>query len=356
MLNKAQISQIKQHLENAQNPIFFFDNDPDGLCSFLILRRYIERGRGVAIKSFPSLDESYFRKVQELNADYIFILDKPIVSDEFFKKVEEVNIPVVWIDHHNVSAKIPEFVNYYNPYYKDSASKLAPYEKDNGSEPVTALCYQVTGKKEDLWIAVIGCVANSYLPDFYPEFCKEYSDLAVEATTPFDVLYKSKIGEISRILSNGLKDTTTNVVSMLKFLINVKSPYDIFDENSKNHVLHYRHKQIGKKYKDLLSKAKKLYGKDRILFFKYSGDLSISGELSNELCYLFPEKIVIVAYIKGMKANLSLRGKNIREMFLKSIEGVSGATGGGHRDAVGGQMSVGDLDKFTKNLQDIVDK
>ena len=119
MLTEKQIKEIKEHLEKAQNPIFFYDNDPDGLCSFLLLQRYIERGRGVAIRSFPELDANYFRKVEELNADYIFILDKPLVSSGFWKEVENVNIPVVWIDHHDVgeSPNIPIWVNYYKPIF-----------------------------------------------------------------------------------------------------------------------------------------------------------------------------------------------------------------------------------------------
>jgi single-stranded DNA-specific DHH superfamily exonuclease len=35
MLTEAQLDSIRGHLERAQNPIFFFDNDADGLCSFL---------------------------------------------------------------------------------------------------------------------------------------------------------------------------------------------------------------------------------------------------------------------------------------------------------------------------------
>ena len=86
MLTEKQVAEIKSHLEKAQNPLFFFDNDQDGLCSFLLLQKFIERGKGVSIKSFPDLTEEYFRKVHELNADYIFILDKPIVSEKFWEK------------------------------------------------------------------------------------------------------------------------------------------------------------------------------------------------------------------------------------------------------------------------------
>ena len=29
---EKQIKEIRDHLDRAQNPVFFFDNDPDGLC------------------------------------------------------------------------------------------------------------------------------------------------------------------------------------------------------------------------------------------------------------------------------------------------------------------------------------
>ena len=36
MLTKKQKTEIKEHLEKSQNPLFFFDNDNDGLMSFLL--------------------------------------------------------------------------------------------------------------------------------------------------------------------------------------------------------------------------------------------------------------------------------------------------------------------------------
>ena len=76
MLSKSQLNEIKDHLEKAQNPLFLFDNDCDGLMAFIILRRFIGRGRGVAIKSFPELDDSYVKRIDEFGSDYVFILDK----------------------------------------------------------------------------------------------------------------------------------------------------------------------------------------------------------------------------------------------------------------------------------------
>lgn len=345
MLTQKQVIQIKEHLEKAQNPIFFFDNDLDGLCSFLLLRRYCLKGKGVAVRTFPTLDAGYFRKINELNADYIFILDKPLVSPEFLTQTRERNVPVVWIDHHVIDKnQVPDFVDYYNS---------ALDKKEN--EPTTFLCYQVSKKPEDLWIAVMGCIADGFLPDFYNKFEESYPDLSTKAKKAFDVLYNSGLGKISKILGNGLKDKTSNVVAMLKFLIGVKNPYEILEENSKNYLMHKRSAEIERKYQSLLLKAEKLANKSKkILFFKYSGELSISAELANELCYRYNEKIIVVAYVKGGKVNLSVRGEKVRTLVIKAVEGLEGATAGGHENAVGAQMKSEDLEKFEKKLEETI--
>ena len=106
MLAKKQLDELKEHLEKAQNPIFYYDNDADGLCSFLILRRAFGKGYGVAVRSYPSLDGSYARKAKELGADYVFVLDKPVISPEFLKEIDEMQLPLVWADHHKQEEKV----------------------------------------------------------------------------------------------------------------------------------------------------------------------------------------------------------------------------------------------------------
>ncbi|MBS3076364.1 DHH family phosphoesterase [Candidatus Pacearchaeota archaeon] len=348
MLTKKQVEEIKEHLERAQNPVFFFDNDPDGMCSFLLLQRYIERGKGVAIRTFPSLEVGYFRKVEELNADYIFIVDKPIVSQEFFDEVEKQNIPVVWIDHHETSQEIPAFVNYYNP----------TNNKKKTNEPVTALCYQITNRKQDLWLAVIGCISDKFIPEFYEEFEKEYPDLStenVEVNDAFDILYNSKIGKVVKILDFGLKDSISNVVRMLKFLFGAKSPYEVLDEDNKKISLYTKYNEIDKKYQKVLNKAINGFDEgEKFLFFKYGGDLSVSSNLSNELSYLFPGKYIIIAYVNGTKVNISGRGKDVRKIILKAIEGFEDATGGGHEDAVGAKIYEKDLEMFRERVEGLI--
>jgi single-stranded DNA-specific DHH superfamily exonuclease len=339
MLTKIQISQIKEHLEKAQNPLFFFDNDPDGLCSFLLLQRYIGRGKGVPVRTFPALDKAYIRKIEELSPDYIFILDKPLVSDDFFEEVQKLNLPIVWIDHHEINpSRIPSFVNYFNPFFNE----------DKTNEPVTALCAQINTRKEDFWIAVAGSVSDNFIPGCYENFIKEYPELGVKSSRAFEILYKSKIGKIIRIFLFGLKDKTTNVDSMLKFLVATRGPYDILEENSENRKMHERFEELEKKYRSLLSKALIEEKSGDIIFFKYGGETSISSDLSNELAYLFPEKLIVVIYENLEKMTMAIRGRGVRSIILKILPKLNGATGGGHENAVGMKINSLDLENFKK--------
>jgi len=341
MLTKKQIKEIRGFLENSQNPLFFFDNDQDGLCSFLILRRYLGRGKGFPVKATP-MPIDYFRKVKEFEPDCVFFLDQPEVSAEFFEEIQKLNIPVVMIDHHDIDKKnIPKFVNYYNPFFNRKKS----------SEPTTFLCYKILENKRDEWLTLVGCISDKFVPTFYKNFVKNYPDLSIKSTQAFEIYFNSSIGKIAQILGAGLKDTTTNVMLMLRFLINVKTPYEVLVENKENSSFHNRFKEINKKYLDLLEKAKTIDSSQKIIYFNYSGEMSMSSDLSNRLSYLYPNKIIIVAYVKGGGVNISMRGKNIKEKIVKIISKIDNASGGGHNDAVGAKMNLNSLEFFINEIR-----
>ncbi len=344
MLSEKQLSEIRNFVDESSEPLFFFDNDADGLASFLLLRRYRNAGKGIAIKSFPMLNASYARKIHELNGDTVFVLDKPGIEQGFVEEAKKAGVKFVWIDHHKLdseSAKINNYIRYYNPHESEKPS----------SEPVSYWCYQATARKEDLWIAMIGCIGDGYMPSFADEFARKYPDLWKPGIgRALNAMYETELGKIIRILNFALKDRTTNVVRMLKFLVTAKSPYELLEENSRTYTMLRRAKQIEKKYRKLLERARK-HARGRVLFFQYGGSLSLSADLANELAYLYPDKIIVVAYIKGSKANISLRGElDMREITRKAIAGLEDATGGGHKHATGAQVSVEDLPVFRKRI------
>jgi len=339
MLTKPELAKIKELLEESQNPLFFFDNDVDGLCSFLILRRALERGKGVAIKSFPELNKEYSRKVSELDPDCVFILDKPRVDRDFINSIAEKGIPIIWIDHHEVQVE------------QEILDKLTYFNSFPTSEPVTYLCYNIFNKKEDMWLAMIGCIGDVYMPKFAKEFSEQYPDLFNSKLSAFDSLYMTEVGKIVKMLNFGLKDTTTNVLNLIRHLINIKNIQDITEENKFTKQLHYRFNHLNKIYEKLLTKAEKNASNSKLLFFSYSGEISLSSEISNELYFKHKKKLIAVAFRKQDRANISIRGENAKKITLKAIKNIEGAGGGGHEQACGVQVPIDKLNEFRENLE-----
>jgi single-stranded DNA-specific DHH superfamily exonuclease len=344
MLSEEHIEEIRRIIEKSQNPLFFFDNDLDGLMSFILFLRHLKRGKGVAAKSYPDLSIAYARKIDEFKPDLIVILDKPIVSEEFFNYAKQRNIPVIWIDHHPLMQKV-EGISYFNPLHGNPAT----------NEPVSYWIWRILKKNiNELWIAAIGAISDWTIPDFYHDFSSRYKDLVDDKKNPSEILYNTRFGLLIKILDFGLKDRTTNVLKLIKALQNAKTPYEVFDDK-KFEVTRKRYEQINHKYEKFIEKAKE-QASGKLLFFQYGGDLSLSGEISNELQHLFPDKIIVVAYIKGDKANISLRSqaKDIRGISAKAMKGIDGTTGG-HEHASGASMRVEDLPLYKQRIEEQLD-
>jgi len=341
MLNEKQLQEIREHLENSKNPVFFFDNDSDGLCSFLLLQRFIGRGRGISLKGLPSLNKAYYKRAEEFNADCIFVLDRPSVDKEVIELNKNgKNLPIICIDHHQPD-EVPDVAGYYNTYLESKKS-----------EPTSYLCYKATEKKEDIWLAVLGCVADCYIPDFFDEFKKKYSELLdAPFKTAFDIIYKTRLGKIIRVLNLSLKDTTSNTVTLYKFMMKASSPGQVLEENNKTETFLNRYELLNKIINKSVEKAgENIDKKNKVIFFTYGGDMSISQDVANQLSYIYQGYHIIIGFIKGGHVKFSLRGEKIRTLMMRAIKNIDGAFGGGHEVSCGAQMSSDSVEKFKENL------
>jgi len=339
MLSDKEIKQIKEELDNCKNPLFFFHDDPDGLCSFLLFYRYVREGHGIVFKAKPGLGKGFLRKVEEYNPDKVFILDIPIVNQEF---LDGVKVPVIWIDHHTPLDR--HKVKYFNPRIKD----------ENDGVCVTRICYEVV--KKDMWIAAIGCIGDWHVPDFLDEFKKEYSGLVdVKTKNPGEIYFDTKLGELVRIFAYILKGKTNDVVKSFKVLTRIKDPRDILEQKTpKGKFVYKRFENINEQYKELLDEAKKKVSKDELLIYTYSESrMSFNGDLANELLYRYPDKLVIVGREKGGEVRLSLRSSKIvlPPIIEKALIGVEGY-GGGHEYAVGANVKKEDFDRFIESIRE----
>ena len=339
-LTEKEIKRIKEELDNSQRPVFIYHDDADGLCSFLLFYRYLKEGKGVPVKSRPSVDSKFSRTVIDYEADKVFILDIAILKQEF---VDDVKRPVIWIDHHKPGDL--NKVTYFNPRV----------HKSDIIYPATNICYDVV--KQDLWIAMVGCVGDWMLPSFKDEFIKEYPDLMSEdIDTPEKALFETKLGKLVKIFNFILKGSTKDVLNSVKVLTRIKSPNEILlQETSQGKFIYSRFEKINNDYDKMLKKAlKKVKDDDKFIVFTYPDTkMSFTGELSNELLYRYPEKIIIIAREKNGEMRMSLRsGKNtiISTILEKALLGIEGY-GGGHEHACGACVKKEQFGMFVENLR-----
>lgn len=334
--------KILKELDECKRPLFFYDDDADGLCSFLQLYMYKREGNGICVKITP-LDEKLVRKVEEYDPDKVFVLDIPVVSDDFF---DNIKVPKIWIDHHP-NEKRHEVIQ-YNP-------RLEGLD----SIPASGLCYDIA--KHSLWIAMVGMISDWYYPkDLVKKFRKKYPGLLPsDIRTPEKALFESKVGELAKIFNFILKGNNKDVKKCVNVLTRIESPYEILDQTTpQGKYIYKRYLQVSKEYSDFLAQAEKKASDDEFLIFKYRSSQSITSLLSNELLYRYPDKIIMVLrdtvdYYKG-----SLRSPKkiiINKILENALVGIEGH-GGGHENACGIGIKKESWDLFIDQLKKEVEK
>lgn len=339
-------SEVRDQLQQMQNPLFLYDNDADGLCSFLLLRRWLGRGIGAAVRSYPDVSEQYLEKLDYTKADGLIVLDRHALSQSIIDGVKERGLPILWIDHHESPdieiQKESDFIYYFNPRFTT---------KRKNSHPVSFHAYKISEQKNDAWIALVGCIADHHLPTFQKEVVKKHPGLwAKGIKTPFDAYYRTELGKIGLYLNFGLKNSATAVLEMQEFLLKCQSPEEVLAENDENPLIKHA-STMHKRQMEIVDEAKKAID-GNLVFFKYSGDTSMSSEISNSLIYEFPKKYICVAFMKQGIVNISLRGKNVKKLLDQVLAALGTGTGGGHPDAVGARIPRNKLDDFETLLRE----
>ncbi|MBI1935538.1 DHH family phosphoesterase [Candidatus Woesearchaeota archaeon] len=342
-LSTSQVHQIRDHLDSCKKPLFFFDDDQDGLCSFLQLYRYKKEGKGIIVKTTPRLGPVFVRKVEEYQPDKVFILDIADVQQDF---LDEMKVPVIWIDHHGPFER--RNVKYFNP-------RVSSFE-DNF--PTSFLCHQAAG--QDLWLAVVGCVADWFIPPYVQDFKEKYPDLIdYPYKTVGDILYNTKLGHLIRVISFILKGRTEDVNKSVMVMTRVESPYEILNrETAQGKFLYKRYEQANKLFEPLQKEviAAAQHSKDKLVVYTYKDDkTSFTSDLANEAIYRFPDKIILVGREKNDEMKCSLRSSKtlLPPLIEKCLVGLEGY-GGGHENACGLNIKTRDFEEFVKRFRGMI--
>jgi nanoRNase/pAp phosphatase (c-di-AMP/oligoRNAs hydrolase) len=340
MLTNEQINELRREVEECYRPLIFFHDDADGLSSFLLFYRFIKEGKGIILKTSPELGENFIRKVDEYQPDKVFILDKPKVSQEFLDKVK---CKVIWIDHHSPVDRYK--VKYYNPRINDTKS----------NPPVAYINYKIV--KQDLWIAMVGMIGDWFLPekDLIKEFQERYPKLLPKKIlNAGKVIYETRLGKLVKIFSFVLKGKSHDAMKAVKVLTRIKEPEEILEQSTaQGKFIYKKFANVNRQYQELLDEIINKTTKDRILLYIYKeSKMSFTSDLSNELLYRFPNKIIIIGREKDSEIKFSIRSSNVLlpPIIEKALQGMEGY-GGGHEYACGAVIKKKDLEDFMERFR-----
>lgn len=355
--------KIRETIEKSERPLYFFHDDPDGLCSFLCFRKYFNVGYGVTVKSKPVVNDRFYNKIEEYSPDCVITLDLAIVEQDFIDFCKARNIKIIIIDHHALR-DITGFDIYYNPKFFRKTDNTAN----------AALSYYILEENEDLlWIATVGTVADWQKPTFY----KKIKEMAPDLLIPYDVsnkchphietnysklspeylLYNTNIGYLTRLFSFALKGRTSNFKKSIAALIRIKSYKELLEKSTGSaKFIAKSYDNYFDSYCSILTKALNS-AKDqnsKVIIFTYENKDSFTGELSNHLYYFFKDKFIMVGRFKDDEYRMSARFRgNALKILTAALKGLNGS-GGGHKHSCGFSIHKNDFDEFIKRIESMI--
>jgi single-stranded DNA-specific DHH superfamily exonuclease len=342
MLTKKDAKFIRETLLKAENPLFIYDNDPDGLCSYLLLRKFRKVGNGARLIGTKKVDLNFLKKIRAEKFDALFILDIAEVDQELLDKM---NCPVIWIDHHELVER--KKVHYYNPRIQNPELYV----------PTSFMAYQVTQEKETQWIAMVGCISDWYLPGFAPKFIKEHPKLLKENSDVIKAFFKDKIGILARALFFLLKGQTQEVSKNIRIISRLESPEEfIFQQTSQAKYLYKHFMKIDKEFQEHIKQARKQATRSKLMVYEYRFNRwSFNTLLANQLSAIYPKKALVIVRREDGLMKMSLRGPNILAPLHRALVGIDGS-GGGHIVSCGASVKEDDWQRFIENLKREVQK
>lgn len=325
---------VRSLIRNAKNPIIFFDDDADGIASFLLTQRVLGNTLYAPVKKRENIGEVLAKLADDLGADLTIMLDVAQIDDGFFSQPREI----VWIDHHEPIERTD--VVHYNP-------------KRDGEDapPTSVLVYELLGGPE--WIAAVGSVADYHVPPFIENVREQYPQLVPSFERVEDLIFSSPLGELSRLFEACVKGTVRDARSKLDMLRRITSPEELLEGTSlPGEHIRAAYLSDRERYDRFLAEALEQVTDEKLFVYRYAhGGRTFTAELGNELAYRMPERIIIVASEYAGAYRLSMRSQTIElpQLLERALIGIDGG-GGGHPHACGAHVATEDFERFLENL------
>jgi len=345
--------KIAEILRTNNNYLIVADNDPDGVCSALLLKvilKKLNKDFKIKLRSVRNYHKLESNIIGNSKYNTIVFLDTPFRDDDLIRFAKNNKEKLIsYTDHHKreIPKDIPENLKYFD---------IRALNLEVTS--TTAVVYKVgrhifgTDFKRYSLLALIGSMCdwmtdNDTLRDFKEAYkgvyTDDYDNLTYIIVYP---LFFFTFGDMSQLIKIG---------DLL-----VDDPRKFIERLELDNILNTAKKQI-----ECVKRSKVVYESEILIVFEVKENVSI---VANILSTFYPEKIVMVyspikerfldrlfprkckASIRSRKNYIDL-GKIVQE-FVKE----HGINGGGHPKAAGVGLWKKDLKKFIEFLEASVER
>lgn len=333
-------------IEGSNKTALVFHIDTDGCCSAALVGKLLKKlGKTIDlyIGSIPALPDAVVSKLLYGMYDLVVFVDLSV--DQQSEKIREIanNSKVLVIDHHTITENMNSAtVCHMNPLL-DGVTKYYPASK---------YIRDLFGLEEYDWIASIGVIGDSGVPDwkeFMTEAFKKYgwktwNDPNARDTIPAEA--DEMIGS-ARILHS-----SAGAEKAFEILLASESIGEFFEKAGELRVWHRKVQQeIKKELGNFESSSEKV---GSILIYGLRSEMNLGSALSTIVSNSHPDRTVLIyeKYNHSMKFHVR-RGDgklDLSRSVRDNIKGLRQSTGGGHRNAAGGQVVEDDWERFRSRL------
>lgn len=311
-----------KNLKASDNAKIFSHVDTDGICSLVILIKFLRR-RGIIEKEKLPVYQLTDVPPNFLDTARIMIfLD--LNSDTIYNYINEKSL---LIDHH-IFGKKPKGV-FYNPREAEPGLYIP------AAHLVYDICSEIEEMEDARWIAAIGILGDK--GELNSKICKDFVEV-------FENIYElQKVSDF--IYSAFLVEGNLGNERMVKALLNATSPKDILEDPYFKYCFDEVQLEV--------AKAGKKLEKDGIFrFVDIKSRYNIKSIVAAQILDKEKNVIVVACTEADGFSKMSIRTDTSINLgtITKKAADLAGGTGGGHEKAAGARVPKSKLGIFRETL------
>ncbi len=333
-VNQEQAKEFLETINKEDSITIFCHTDLDGFAS------------GVLFYDFCISKGCKYIEVHPIDYGLSKILDFDLTKTNRIL-IADLAPAMVIEDIKKVSSSIKVFYTDHHPEEKGSnlpKNILELRTTKEGYIPSSRTVYELCGGKK--WLAIAGVISDfgdeyDINKDFIESFLKE-------SGKSLDYIKKDITYTISRAIIYFEKHTESNFFDMLK---------DIEYMEDVNPALNNLEKPVKEEFEKCLEDFKKNSEKmGKINFYYFKPEYNIKSFIINFISSRNKKEIYIFATPKtdvliGLSARNQSKEYDVSKLLHGCLEGITGGSAGGHKEAAGGQIPKKELEKFKQNLR-----